>query len=136
MVTTVDVLDHALEDLRREDGEPAPRQTPTETSPKLCPNPTEKTPTTDSENSIKYQQYVTGLDYQWIIMFGGVEFDGGDPKTGTLLEAKANIDFMFEDNDVLNYWIKPKSDPTIQMKSQAEVAACQRNIRMSPLPAT
>lgn len=35
-----------------------------------------------------------------------------------LLEAKADIDFMFDENDELHGWISADSNPRIQMKRQ------------------
>jgi hypothetical protein len=40
----------------------------------------------------------------------------------TLLEAKADIDFMFDANDILNKWVYPEKDPKIQMERQADAA--------------
>ena len=55
--------------------------------------------------------------------------DDGDPQAGTLLEAKANIGFMFDANDVLNVWVNDKNDPEIQMEAQAKAAlAAGRNV--------
>lgn len=75
--------------------------------------------TTKSVNSIAYQEYVSGLRYPLAIILGIVRYDGCDETTGFLLEAKADIDFMFDDNDELYWWIKPKNNPAIQMRSQA-----------------
>ena len=122
LVTTVDALDRALANVRREDGEPATSPAASDNEPKLCPDPTPEPKTTKSENSIAYQEYVTGLPYGLAINVGGFNFDGCDPATGTLLEAKANIDFMFDVNDVLYSWINDKSDPTKQMVKQADTA--------------
>ncbi|MFZ1962801.1 MAG: Tox-REase-5 domain-containing protein [Roseiarcus sp.] len=79
--------------------------------------------TTKSVNSIAYQEYVSGLPYGWAIVLGTVRFDGCDPRTGILLEAKANIDFMFDSNDELYSWIYPENNPAIQMEAQARTAA-------------
>lgn len=122
LVTTVDALDRALADLRREDGEPATSPAASDNEPKLCPDPTPERKTTKSENSIAYQEYVTWLPYGLAINVGGVNFDGCDPATGTLLEAKANIDFMFDDNDQLKWFIYPEKNPAIQMETQADTA--------------
>ena len=62
------------------------------------------------------------MPYGWAIVLGIVRFDGCDPPTGFLLEAKANIDFMFDENDELYWWIKPENNPAIQMRRQAEAA--------------
>ena len=123
LVATVDALDRAVADLRRKDGEPAAAPTIDDREPKLCPDPTEEPKTTKSANSIAYQEYVSGLPYGWAILVGTVRFDGCDPATGVLLEAKADLDFMFDDNDKLHWWIKPEKDPAIQMESQARAAA-------------
>ena len=122
LVTAVDALDRAVADLRRRDGEPAAAPTADDHEPKLCPDPTEEPKTTKSANSIAYQEYVSGLPYGWAIVLGTVRFDGCDPETGLLLEAKADIDFMFDANDELYWWINPKNNPAIQMTRQAEAA--------------
>lgn len=56
------------------------------------------------------------------IWLGGWFFDGCDPSTGLMLEAKADIDFMFDGNDELYGWIKRENNPAIQMQRQAEAA--------------
>ena len=122
LVTAVDALDHALADLRRANGEPAASPTDDDHEPKLCPEPTPESKTTNSLNSIAYQKYVSGLPYGLAIRVGDVIFDGCDPPTGNLLEAKANIDFMFDENDILYDWINPRNDPRFQMGRQAEEA--------------
>jgi hypothetical protein len=122
LVTAVDVLDRALADLRRANGEPVVAPTDDDHEPKLCPAPTPEPKTTQSENSIAYQEYVSGLPYGWAIDVGGVIFDGCDPRTGNLLEAKADIDFMFDKDDVSYEWIDLQSDPALQMKRQADAA--------------
>jgi Restriction endonuclease fold toxin 5 len=122
LFTDVDVLDRAQADLRRADGEPATSPSDAEDEPKLCPNPTPEPKTTKSANSIAYQEYVSGMPYGLAIDVGGVNFDGRDPSTGDLLEARANIDFMFDENDKLYSWINPKNDPANQMETQADKA--------------
>ena len=122
LVATVDALDRAVADLRRKDGEPAAAPIGDDREPKLCPDPTEEPKTTKSANSIAYQEYVSKLPYGWAIVLGIVRFDGCDPETGFLLEAKANIDHLFDANDVLFSWVYPENDPEIQMRAQAEEA--------------
>jgi Restriction endonuclease fold toxin 5 len=122
LVTAVDVLDHALENSRRADSEPAVDPTDREQEPRLCPKPTTEPKTTKSANSIAYQEYVSKLPYGWAIRIGDVNFDGCDPLTGNLLEGKADIDFLFDDDDNLHEWVWPEKDPTNQMLRQAEVA--------------
>ena len=119
LVATVDALDRAVADLRRRNGEPAAAPAVDDREPKLCPDPTKEPETTKSANSIAYQEYVSGLRYPLAIILGIVRYDGCDETTGFLLEAKADIDFMFDDNDELYWWIKPKNNPAIQMRSQA-----------------
>ena len=75
-----------------------------------------------SENSVAYQEYVSGLPYGLAVRLGLVRFDGCDPATGIMLEAKANIDHLFDRNDVLQGWVYEENDPEIQMKSQAAAA--------------
>jgi hypothetical protein len=123
LVTAVDVLDSALADSLRANGEPAAGPTDEDHEPKLCPNPTDEPRTTKSENSIALQEYVSGLPYGLAINVGGVNYDGCDPSTGDLLEAKADIDFMFDANDTLYEWVNPEKDPEIQMERQAKEAA-------------
>jgi hypothetical protein len=78
--------------------------------------------TTTSANSIAYQEYVSKLPYGLAIRVGGVNFDGCNPQTGDLLEAKAKIDNLFDANDQLYGWVKPKNNPELQMIDQAEAA--------------
>ena len=111
LVATVDALDRAVADLRRKDGEPAAAPIADDREPRLCPVPREEPGTTDKANSIAYQQYVSGLIYPLAINVGGVWFDGCDLRTGILLEAKGKIDFMFDGNDKLYWWIDPKKNP-------------------------
>jgi hypothetical protein len=122
LVATVDALDRAVADLSRKDGEPAAAPAVDDRQPKLCPDPEEEPKTTKSANSIAYQQYVSGLRYGLAIILGIVRFDGCDETTGFLLEAKADIDFMFDTNDELYWWIKPENNPKNQMVAQAEAA--------------
>jgi hypothetical protein len=122
LVATVDALDRAVADLQRKEGEPAAAPIPDDDEPRLCPKPTNEPATTKSANSIAYQQYVTGLRYPLAIWFGGMFIDGCDPPTGDLLEAKADIDFMFDRNNELYGWIKPENNPRNQMLAQARAA--------------
>jgi hypothetical protein len=127
LVATVDALDRAVADLRRTDGEPAAAPVADDREPRLCPKPTKEPQTTTSANSIAYQEYVSGLRYPLAIWFGGLFFDGCDPPTGLLLEAKADIDFMFDENDELYGWIDPKRTQQSKCKTKRE--------RRSPLAA-
>jgi hypothetical protein len=122
LVTTVDALDRALADLGREDGDPTTSPAANDNRPKLCPDPTPEPKTTKSENSIAYQEYVSGLPYGLAINVGGVNFDGCDPAKGALLEAKAKIDNLFDSNDALYGWVDEENDPAIQMEKQAQTA--------------
>jgi len=122
LVTTVDVLDRALADFDGAKDEPALSPIDENRQPKLCPDPRPEPKTSKSANSIAYQEYVTKLPYGWAILLGGVRFDGCDPRTGFLLEAKADIDFMFDKNDDLYYWIDRKKNPVVQMERQTEAA--------------
>ncbi len=50
-------------------------------------------------------------------------FDGCDPRTGDLLEAKADIDFMFDADDKLVDWVRRSGkSPKFQMERQAKEA--------------
>jgi hypothetical protein len=122
LVATVDALDRAVADLRRKDGEPAAAPIGDDREPRLCPDPTPEPRTTDSANSISYQEYVSGLPYPLAIWFGSLFFDGCDESTGDLLEAKANIDFLFDDADNLKWWVYPEKDPALQMEAQSDAA--------------
>jgi Restriction endonuclease fold toxin 5 len=121
-VTTVDALDQALADFRRAMGEPAANPSDNDHEPRLCPVPTPEPMTTDSDRSIAYQRYVSGLPYGLAIKVGGVFFDGCDERTGFLLEAKAYIDFLFDSNDNYSLWAEPENNPIYQMKRQAIAA--------------
>lgn len=57
-----------------------------------------------------------------MIKVGGVKYDGCDPPTGILQEAKADIDFMFDENDELYFWVDPKKNPVNQMIRQSNAA--------------
>ena len=122
LVTNTDVLDNALARLRPRDRKPDPGAAPQDREPRLCPDPTLETMTSYSENSIRYQEYVSKLVYGLAIYVRGVYFDGCDPKTGNLLEAKANIDFLFDRNDKLLYWAIKKYNFRYQMERQADAA--------------
>ncbi len=122
LVTSVDVLDRALAELKSRAGSPDAAQSSDDHAPKLCPDPTPEPKTTQSENSIRHQEYVSGLPYGLAIKVGGVIFDGCDPVTGDLLEAKAKIDHLFDDKGNLNVWVDPAKDPRFQMTDQAEAA--------------
>jgi Restriction endonuclease fold toxin 5 len=122
LVTNTDVLDNALARLRPGDREPDASAVPQDREPKLCPDPTLEPLTTYSENSIRYQEYVSKLVYGLAIYVRRVYFDGCDPKTGNLLEAKANIGFLFDRNDVEYYWAVKKYNFAYQMERQADAA--------------
>lgn len=122
LVTTADALDRALVEFRSRDGAAPADAVVDDHAPKLCPDPTPEAKTSTSQNSILYQQYVTGLPYGWAINVGGVRFDGCDEATGILLEAKANIDHLFDNMGKLFVWVNPKNDPALQMEAQYEAA--------------
>jgi hypothetical protein len=124
LVTDVDVLDRALANLHPGAREPDAGPAAEDREPKLCPDPTPEPRTADkSPNSIRYQEYVSKLSYGLAIRVGTVNFDGCDPQTGDLLEAKADIDFMFDKkDDFLQSFVNPKKDPQLQMQRQVEAA--------------
>jgi hypothetical protein len=122
LVTSVDVLDHALADLNRANSEPANDPAAGDHQPKLCPAPTPEAKTTNSRNSIAYQEYVSGLPYGWAIRVGDVDFDGCELSTGHLLEAKANIDHLFDENDEVFSWVDWDKNPKYQMERQVKAA--------------
>ena len=122
LVTSVDVLDQALADLSAGSGNRHASSPSDDLGPKLCPDPTPEPKTTKSQNSILYQEYVSHLPYGLAIKVGGVIFDGCDPATGDLLEAKANIDHLFDSNDKLKWRVYDENNPTYQMINQAKAA--------------
>ena len=121
LVATVGALDRAVADLRRKDGEPVAAPIANDNEPRLCPNPRKEAETNNSANAIAYQEYVSGLPYPLAIFFGGAWFDGCDQPTGLLLDAKANMDFLFDANDDLKVWVKPENNPANQMQRQSDV---------------
>jgi len=123
LVAAVDALDRAVADLRRKGDEPAATPVADDREPRLCPDPTPEPKTTKSANAIAYQEYVSGLPYGLAILLRGVRFDGCDPPTGDVLDAKANMDFMFDADDKLYDWVYPENNPKFQMMTQAGVAA-------------
>lgn len=122
LVADLGALDAGAERMRVAAGAPSVAELDDTREPKLCPEPTPEPKTTTSENSIRYQEYVSDLIYGLAIKVGGVNFDGCDPKTGNLLEAKANIDHLFDTNGRLNWWVDSENDPTFQMERQANAA--------------
>ncbi|MDE3177639.1 MAG: hypothetical protein KGM15_16180 [Pseudomonadota bacterium] len=118
LVADLGALDRAARTLGG--GEPPTSGPGEDRTPKLCPDPTPEPKTTTSANSIAYQEYVSGLTYGLAIEVGGVYFDGCDPTTGKLLEAKANIDFMFDANNQVYGWVN--NNPESQMIAQALAA--------------
>jgi hypothetical protein len=54
-------------------------------------------------------------------------FDGCDPKTGNTLQASADIDSLFDDNDKSRWWICPEKDPELRMIKQADAALAGGN---------
>jgi Restriction endonuclease fold toxin 5 len=121
LVTAASALDRALADLRRADGEPTASPTDDDHEPKLCPDPEPEPKTTQSENSIAYQEYVSKLPYGLTVALWNVRYDGCDPRTGNMLEAKADIDFMFDKDDTAYEWVKEKNQ-RFQMERQADAA--------------
>jgi hypothetical protein len=124
LVAIGSALDHAVADLRREDGEPVAAPVANDDEPRLCPDPTPEPKTTKSANAIAYQEYVSGLPYGWAIVVGGVRFDGCEEATGNLLDAKAKQDHLFDldADETLESWVYPENDPAVQMETQAKVA--------------
>jgi hypothetical protein len=122
LITTVDGLDRALADLRRANGEPIASPTHHDDEPRLCPAPTPEPKTTKSKNAITYQEYVSGLPYGLAIFVGVVRYDACDQWTGDLGDAKADMDFRFDDNDDLYYWAIPEKNPEKQMRLQSKAA--------------
>jgi len=59
--------------------------------------------------------------YPWAIRLGETWFDGCDPRTGDMLDAKANMDFLFDSNDSLKVWVKGEKNPANQMQRQSRV---------------
>jgi hypothetical protein len=90
--------------------------------PKLCPDPTEEPMTTASANSIAYQEYVSNLEYGLAIRIGGVFFDGCDPTTGDLLEAKARYDNLIDSSGNALKWNAVDKELLEQMQRQNTAA--------------
>jgi hypothetical protein len=122
LLTSLADLDRAIAAWRSANGQPAARPTDEDDEPNLCPAPKPEPKTTKSANSIAYQEYVSKLPYGLAVLLWNVRYDGCDPRTGDMLEAKADIDFMFDENDKLYEWVDPKSNPRKQMERQAKAA--------------
>jgi hypothetical protein len=128
LITTVGVLDRALAGLESASGQPASSLLSKNPGPNLCPAPTPEPKTTKLANSIAYQEYVSKLPYGLAIHVYGVDYDGCDPPTGDLQEAKADIDHLFDKNDNLYEWVDEKNDPQNQMRRQARAAQADGRI--------
>jgi hypothetical protein len=122
LFTSLRGLNRAIAVWRSANGLPAGSPTDEDDEPNLCPAPTPEPKTTKSANSIAYQEYVSKLPYGLAVTLLNVRYDGCDPPTGYMLEGKADIDFMFDENDNLREWVDSKSDPRNQMLRQAETA--------------
>jgi len=60
----------------------------TASEPKLCPDPTPENIAGRSDRTIAYQSQITGLPPGLEVVFNGERYDGCDPVTGNLIEAK------------------------------------------------
>lgn len=123
MLTSLAGLDRAIAAWRSANGQPAAGPTDEDDEPNLCPAPKPEPKTTKSANSIAYQEYVSKLPYGLAVALHNVRYDGCEPLTGNMLEAKADIDFMFDENDNLYDWVDAKSNPKFEMEKQAQAAA-------------
>jgi hypothetical protein len=80
---------------------------------------TYKTPTTDSKNSLDYQEQVTGRPAWWVYMIGEVEFDGF--KARELLEAKGpGYCSFFNADGTPKYWYRNSGKFDEMMRQAAD----------------
>jgi hypothetical protein len=80
---------------------------------------TYKTPTTDSKDSLDYQEQVTGRPAWWVYMIGKVEFDG--IKARELLEAKGpGYCSFFNADGTPKYWYVNSGKFNEMMKQAAD----------------
>lgn len=101
LVTTLEALDRAAANFRDRNKLPVVAPPRDDREPRLCPIPQREAITTKSENSIAYQQYVSGIPYGWAYFIGRVSFD-------------ANLNLFG--------WVNPKNDPKKQMRRQSDAA--------------
>ncbi len=90
LVAEVDVLDHFAAGLRHGDGEPGVAPAADNDEPKLCPDPTPEPKTTQSQNSIAYQEYISKLPY---LIFDTAKCQGVDCKRQSALEKRLGTTF-------------------------------------------
>jgi hypothetical protein len=132
LVVDVDALDRARERLADNSGGQPPREASSDErgGPKLCPEPSRESNEGWSANSIAYQQYVSGLEPEFAIWLNGVSFDGCDPATGDMLEAKANYEHFLDPDGAWNeVWGNAEFDRLLsQMTRQADAAVDGRQV--------
>jgi len=64
--------------------------------PKICPDPSPENINGRDPDAILYQSQISGLPPGLIVELNGIEFDGCDPITGMMKEAKKGEDWFFE----------------------------------------
>lgn len=102
--------------------------------PKLCPDPGLDARHGASEKARAYQEWVTGLPRGLGVWLRGVVFDGCDPETGNMLEAKDEY-AQFLDKE-RNWWSKKAEAGIIQELFRQSTAARDRRVKwhVSELP--
>ncbi len=102
--------------------------------PKLCPDPGLDARHGASEKARAYQEWVTGLPRGLGVWLRGVVFDGCDPETGNMLEAKDEY-AQFLDKE-RNWWSKKAEAGIIQELFRQSTAARDRRVEwhVSELP--
>jgi hypothetical protein len=134
LIVDLGALDRARERLADGRGGDPPKDNSSDErgGPKLCPEPSKESNEGWSENSAAYQQYVTRLGPEFAIWLNGVWFDGCDPGTGDMLEAKGNYEFFVDADGLWKEGLGDKSYETIrnQLGNQSRAAALDgRNVR-------
>jgi len=110
----------ALEDARRALPGAVPGQD--QRGPKLCPAPIDENQDGWSARARAYRAYVKGLGEGKQVMPNGVSFDGCRETDGTMLEAKDNYEFLFDESGNWLSWVAKPGNPLKQMLSQSAAA--------------
>ncbi|WP_158812533.1 Tox-REase-5 domain-containing protein [Methylocapsa sp. S129] len=101
----------------------ATSQATTKDRPKLCPAPTPESNVGWSDNSIGYQQYVTGLPPGLKVQLNDVDFDGCREPKGPMLEGKGAFEkFMQKDEEKFQPWFTGADDWPRQLEDQSVAA--------------
>jgi len=91
--------------------------------PKLCPDPSVEDISGRSENSLAYQEYVSGLPRGLEVELGGVSFDGCREADGVMLEAKARYAQSLGADGEWKDFFTGSNALEAQMEDQSETAA-------------